>query len=347
MLIRLTFRNPRTGHQLFVDEIDAYMSWEEVVKNLVDYKLIPKPLESEHYIFEISGRGTRWKYDETLADGGVQDGDIVTAVIAKRGGGFAEDSAVLTPSGTPVPIQTLKSGDWILAYDSGTRAFRREQIRGIYVEPYLKQIIVNKVLCTTPDQHLLMANHVWMLASQLQISSSLAQFPFGARVVESIEERDMLAPMYSLTLPNELCIVVEGVIARDLIGKQAKIRRPPDIFLSYSSTVKEEARHVYEFLVHRNISVFMAEKSVTAGDSWEGAIREALRTCNQLWLLMSPESLTSEWVMTEWAVAWALEKKIVPVLFRCAPNDLPKRLQSYQCIDLHKLEDLPDSFFLH
>ena len=75
----------------------------------------------------------------------------------------------------------------------------------------------------------------------------------------------------------------------------------------------------------------------------EGAIKDALKKCHNFWMLVTPDSLRSEWVITEWASAWALDKNIVPVLFRCGPEELPARLRAYQSVDFHMVERAADS----
>jgi len=111
-----------------------------------------------------------------------------------------------------------------------------------------------------------------------------------------------------------------------------------DVFLSYAIADKDEARMVFDILMKEEKTAFLAERSIEAGDFWEDRIKEALKNCRYFWILVTPNSLHSEWVITEWATAWSLDKKIVPILFRCKPEDLPKRLQSYQCVDFHQIE---------
>jgi TIR domain len=57
-------------------------------------------------------------------------------------------------------------------------------------------------------------------------------------------------------------------------------------------------------------------------------------------LLVSPTSLKSDWVLTEWGAAWALGKKIVPILHRCSPEQLPDRIRRLQCVDFYKYSEL-------
>ena len=57
-------------------------------------------------------------------------------------------------------------------------------------------------------------------------------------------------------------------------------------------------------------------------------------------MLVSPESSKSEWVISEWGAAWALGKRIVPILHRCSYDALPQRLARLHCTDLHRVREL-------
>ena len=86
--------------------------------------------------------------------------------------------------------------------------------------------------------------------------------------------------------------------------------------------------------------MFLDKKSLEPGENFAEHIRAALYSCRELWLLVSPSSLNSEWVITEWGAAWVLKKTIVPILHRCKPQDLPARLSQLQCIDMYRYMEL-------
>ena len=110
-----------------------------------------------------------------------------------------------------------------------------------------------------------------------------------------------------------------------------------DVFLSYSSLDKDEAREICEALGKKNKKCFLAEKSLQPGDKFADKIRDAIKRANEIWILVSPNSVRSDWVQREVAAAWALEKKVVPVLLRCAPRDLPEALADAHAIDFHAI----------
>lgn len=268
----------------------------------------------------------------------VDDGHRLSLLRQTVAGCFPESAKVLLPSNDTMTIGSIKPRETILTYDPVTKSYLKNEVQGIYLETYSQQVKINGHLVTTPDQHLLLANQGWVLAEHLTKGEQLLSFPFRDVEVTTIERVDALIPMVSLTLKEPLCFIVDGFIVRDFLGKQAKLERAVDVFLSYSVTDKDEARIIFDMLEKEQITVFLAERSIEAGQNWEGSIKEALKNCRNFWLLVTPNSLHSEWVITEWASAWALDKNIVPILFRCKPEDLPLRLRAYQAIDFHRVD---------
>lgn len=118
-----------------------------------------------------------------------------------------------------------------------------------------------------------------------------------------------------------------------------------DVFLSYSESDKETAALIYGKVLAAGGRLYMAPKEISPGEDFATSIRNALVHSRELWLLVSPNSIKSEWVISEWGAAWALEKKIVPILFRCDYNALPDRLRSIQSVDLHRLDELVANVF--
>lgn len=113
-----------------------------------------------------------------------------------------------------------------------------------------------------------------------------------------------------------------------------------DIFLSYSDKDQLVANTIREKLLKAGAKLFMAPKSLTAGDEFAEKLRKALLYSSELWVIMSPNSLGSEWVTTEWGAAWVLSKRIVPILHRCDIPQLPDRLKRLHCIDVDSIDGL-------
>ena len=113
-----------------------------------------------------------------------------------------------------------------------------------------------------------------------------------------------------------------------------------DVFLSYSSLDKDEAREIDSAVRQKSKTCFLAEKTLKPGDLFKDKIRDALTGSRQVWILVSPKSIKSDWVQREVAAAWALKKRIVPILLRCSSADLPEILSDTHAIDFHKVASL-------
>lgn len=113
-----------------------------------------------------------------------------------------------------------------------------------------------------------------------------------------------------------------------------------DVFVSYSIVDQELAVAIADKLQAEGLSCFLAPKSIALGELWADRIRAELQLCSCLVVLLSPNSIKSEWVTTEWGAAWSLGKAIVPVLHQCDTKDIPSRLASLQVCDYHQFPTL-------
>jgi len=78
---------------------------------------------------------------------------------------------------------------------------------------------------------------------------------------------------------------------------------------------------------------FKDDKELVAGDPFNEKIREGLNDCREICLLISPRSLSSEYVTTEWGAAWFMKKTIVTLYLDMDKSEVlekDKRLSDYQ-----------------
>ena len=104
----------------------------------------------------------------------------------------------------------------------------------------------------------------------------------------------------------------------------------PKVFLSYASRDGGMALEFAMLLEQRGIPAFCALDTIKPGDDWNEHLRQALIDCDELILLVSPESVDSDWVLMEVGAAWVLRKRITPILLFGSPADLPSNLQRMQ-----------------
>lgn len=110
------------------------------------------------------------------------------------------------------------------------------------------------------------------------------------------------------------------------------------VFLSHSS---KDQRFVEQklipFLQSHGVKAWYSTVNIRAADNWERSIREALLSCDFFLVVLSPNSVNSEWVRAE--VHWAMENRkgrVVPVLVAdCDPSQLHLKLAPIEYVDLH------------
>lgn len=161
------------------------------------------------------------------------------------------------------------------------------------------------------------------------------QFDWQAEVIKEGDEFTRIELELSPRRKDELDVLRKIQMEDDYRKKLQMERSKYDVFLSYSAEDGGPAATLQSQLADSGINVFMAAKNLKGGDDFAEQIREALIGAAEVWVLVSPSSLRSEWVITEWGAAWALQKKLVPIFHRCGPADLPQRLARLHGIDLH------------
>jgi hypothetical protein len=148
-------------------------------------------------------------------------------------------------------------------------------------------------------------------------------------IIEALED-DPDSVFQPTSLPASLSLKSSAV----------RVRYKYDVFISYSSLDQEQATEIYDAIKRVDKNAFLSAKHLLPGQDFAEEIRKQLVASRELWLIVSPNSLKSEWVLTEWGAAWALNRKIIPILYRCKPDDLPERLRRLQSIDFHRHTEL-------
>ena len=115
-----------------------------------------------------------------------------------------------------------------------------------------------------------------------------------------------------------------------------------DVFISYSSKDSELALRIYSNLCDSEVRCFLAEKDISAGDRWEDRIRKALRSSEQILLLVTSSSMNSQWVIAEASAAWILNKRLIPAFTTTEVNDFITPLTSFQKKYIRNAEEISE-----
>jgi len=92
-----------------------------------------------------------------------------------------------------------------------------------------------------------------------------------------------------------------------------------DVFLSHNRVDKPWVSQLAADLQRYGVRVWLDQKVLRPGDRCVQGLEEALAQSRVVALVVSPESMASDWVREEYDRAIAQQKRLIPVLIRDAP----------------------------
>jgi len=109
-------------------------------------------------------------------------------------------------------------------------------------------------------------------------------------------------------------------------------KQPLKVFISYSRKDLAFVRHLAEDLQNAGLDVWYDISGLAGGDRWRVEIEGALRNSQFVVVVLSPDSITSEWVEREFLFASNLRLEIIPLMYRSC--DLPLNFVNINYIDV-------------
>ncbi len=103
------------------------------------------------------------------------------------------------------------------------------------------------------------------------------------------------------------------------------------VFICYSRKDGDFVLKLAANLKSKGVPVWLDQWDIPTGANWPRAIDRALSECTRLLLVLSPASVESDDVQSEWLSALDETKVVLPILYR--PCHIPFRLKSIQYID--------------
>ncbi|MCK6576615.1 MAG: TIR domain-containing protein [Anaerolineae bacterium] len=110
------------------------------------------------------------------------------------------------------------------------------------------------------------------------------------------------------------------------------MRLSPQIFISYSRRDSLFAEQIVRFLREAGLVVWW-DQDITAGRSWQDAIQEELDFSKAMIVIVSPDSMASTYVRSEYGGFLASGKTVIPVMVSDTPQ-MPPELRARQWIDM-------------
>lgn len=123
----------------------------------------------------------------------------------------------------------------------------------------------------------------------------------------------------------------------------AFIRKAYLVFISHSTKDRWIARQIAKLLEERGekyrVKTFLDERDILVGDSIPDTIRENIRDCGEFLVLLSKNSIDRPWVLIEISAAWAHNKRIIAVIDKVTPEEMPEIILPYKAVDLNGLDE--------
>jgi hypothetical protein len=111
------------------------------------------------------------------------------------------------------------------------------------------------------------------------------------------------------------------------------------VFISHSTNDRWIARQIAMLLeAAGGITTFLDERDIEVGDSIPESIRANIQQCDEFLVLLTKNSINRPWVLIEISAAWGHNKRIIAVIDKVAPEDMPEIMLPYKAVDLNDLE---------
>lgn len=113
--------------------------------------------------------------------------------------------------------------------------------------------------------------------------------------------------------------------------------RPYVVFISHSSRDSWIARTLAAQVAALGAEPWLDVKELEGGDIILEKISEGLDACQEALVLISPESVQSQWVVFEIGAVWGQHKRITPILNNVSPDSIAP-LRGIKAVDLNDAE---------
>lgn len=114
------------------------------------------------------------------------------------------------------------------------------------------------------------------------------------------------------------------------------------VFISHSSKDRWIARQMAEIIERRakryGVRTFLDEVDLKGGDRIPATIKANLHACQEFVILLSPHSVTRQWVLAELGGAWTLDKRIMAITYDLTAEKIPDIIEQDKSYDLNDFD---------
>jgi hypothetical protein len=114
------------------------------------------------------------------------------------------------------------------------------------------------------------------------------------------------------------------------------------VFISHSSKDRWIARQmaaIIERKAKRNrVRIFLDEVDLEGGNRIPEELRRHLEACEEFLVLLTPLSISRQWVLIELGAAWGLRKRVMAITDKVADDELPDIIRQTKAYDLNDFD---------
>jgi hypothetical protein len=114
------------------------------------------------------------------------------------------------------------------------------------------------------------------------------------------------------------------------------------VFISHSSKDRWVAGQMAAIIERRakryGVRTFLDEVDLEGGDRIKEKIKANLHACAEFVILLSPSSVTRQWVLAEHGGAWALDKRIMAITYDLAAEQIPDIIEHDKSYELNDFD---------
>ena len=123
--------------------------------------------------------------------------------------------------------------------------------------------------------------------------------------------------------------------------RRVQTAKPHLVFVSHATYDKFLAKVLCEKLESSVVgaATFRDDRDIDGGDSIPETIKAKIRECDELLILLTPESIQHDWIKLEIGMAEILDKRIIPLLYHVDPEVIPGILRDKRAFRLDEIDD--------
>jgi TIR domain len=111
------------------------------------------------------------------------------------------------------------------------------------------------------------------------------------------------------------------------------------VFISHSSKESWIAKQIAKEIMALGAETWLDVKDLRGGDEIRRSIKRGIRASQEAVVLLSANSITSQWVIYEAGIAYGQGKRITPILNNLAPDETIAPLQGIKALDLNDFDN--------